>query len=169
MTFKEFYMEKFVENNIGLVYANPDAVEFYSRAIPNILGDRPLGGDIGVIFTPKNVYYFDRKEMEHKTCYRKFAKDGKLEDTLPAVLEKNKKNLTFVPAYNSMKEMNFFGYNDAEKYNGSQMKGFLHNGGDGPPKGGYNKMLKFLADHPHIQMLKSNGYLTTLDANRPFI
>ena len=157
--------EKFIENNIGILYKDSDGEEFWKHVVPNITGEKSQFGDrLGVIFTKNHVFYFDRTQMEHPTCFYKFVKghvsDDNLDDVLPATVTKKGFLYVIHPAFYSMKNFNFMGYNDAKpKGKQNQVQAFLKDGGQ-------TQIQKLVDEHPHLNMLKHRtplGYMIKID------
>lgn len=154
MKFKDFFLERFIDNNVGILYQDSDGDEFWKHVIPNITGEKSQFGDrLGVIFTKNHVFYFDRTEMEHPTCYYRFVK-GKVSDdneldVLPATVTKKGFLYTIHPAFYTMKGFNFMGYNDVvPQKKENQVQAFLK-------QGGMKKIENLVNNHPHLNMLKN--------------
>ncbi len=166
MRFKEFFLERFVENSFGILYKDPTPDEFWKHVIPNITGEASKFGDrLGAIFTTNHVYYFDRTEMEHPTCYYQFIQ-GKVKDNLdniiPATITKKGFSYVIHPAYYTMKSLNSMGYNDVvpdKKKKENLVQAFLR-------QGGTDKIEKLVKTHPHLEALRNKkplGYNVRVD------
>ena len=164
MRFAQFFYERFVENNHGILYVDPTPDEFWKHVIPNITGEKSQFGDrLGIVVTANHIYYFDRTEMEHPTVFYNFIK-GKVSDDLDNILNATvtKKGFAYIihPAYYSMKAMNLMGYNDAKPKKGeNQVQAFLKNGG-------MKNIENLVNNHPHFEMLKNKkplGYSIRID------
>lgn len=157
--------EKFIENNIGTLYKDSDGAEFWKHVVPDILGDRAERGDsLGAFFSKNHVFYFDRTQMEHPKCFRNFVRghieDDSLDNILPAAITKKGFLYIIRPAFYTLKDFNFMGYNDAKpKGKENQVQAFLK-------QGGMAKIQKLVDEHPHLNMLKHRtplGYTIKVD------
>ena len=166
MRFKEFFLERFVDNSFGLLYQDPSPDEFWKHVVPNITENDPRKMDrLGAMFTPNHVYYFDRTEMKHTTCYYQFIQ-GKNKDNLdnivPATITKKGFSYIIHPAYYTFKRLNFMGYNDVipdRSKRETHIQTFLN-------KGGKNKIENIVNNHPHLSELKNRkplGYTIKVD------
>jgi hypothetical protein len=166
MRFKDFFTEKFIGNQHGLVYIDPSREELYKHVIPNITDKgTKLGDPIGVIFTTNHVWYFDRTEMEHSDCFTKFIQSKTSDsddDVLPATVSKKGFRYVIHPAYYTMKNRNFLGYNDEvsdKEKSKNHLQAFLRSFGK-------LKIQNIVDNHPHIKNLKEPtpiGYTIEID------
>ena len=145
---------------------DPTPEEFWKHVIPNIDGDKSrLGDRLGVIYTPNHVFYFDRTEMEHATCYYQFVRkirESSPDHILPATVDKKGFSYIIRPAYYTFEALNCMGYNDAvpdKKKKEGHVAAFLR-------QGGTKQIEALIASHPHLQELRNRkpmGYNIKVD------